>query len=174
MAAVAAAVGAVTVPTNLFTIWSSATYVTGYRLEARTKAGALEGQSEFVLGIPLNGSSSTPHPYQTSFVTSLRSGVAGASGRGRLYWPATGIPLGSADLRITSAAVTTTSAAIKTYLSGIQTAIDATFDGVGLVVWSRLQSAIHGVTSLQHGNVADVQRRRRDALVENYTTTTYP
>jgi Na+/H+-dicarboxylate symporter len=64
--------------------------------------------------------------------------------------------------------------AVKTFLSSINTAIDVTLDGVSLAVWSRVNADIYPVTQIQVGDVLDVQRRRRDTLVEAITSTTFP
>jgi len=58
-------------------------------------------------------------------------------------------------------------------LSAIEAAIEVTLTGVALSVWSRKLSALRTVTSLQAGDVLDVQRRRRDALIENYASVAY-
>src|SRR6476659_10297830 len=40
--------------------------------------------------VSIVGTSSTPHPNQVAFVTTLRTATPGRSGRGRMYWPANG------------------------------------------------------------------------------------
>jgi len=49
-----------------------------------------------------------------------------------------------------------------------------TLDGVALAVWSRKNADLYVVNSIQTGDVLDVQRRRRDAEVENYNVLAYP
>jgi hypothetical protein len=63
---------------------------------------------------------------------------------------------------------------MKTYLSGISGAIAATLTGVDLSVWSRTTPELYTVTSIQAGDVLDVQRRRRDQTIESYQSLTYP
>lgn len=172
---IALAIAAVSVPTGMLAMMNGTTTVTQVRVEARTAAGVLESQAEAVKGSPQVGSGTAPHPFQTSAVISLRTAAAGARGRGRLYWPATGAGIDSSTLRMSVTAHTNFIAAAKTYLSAIQAAIDVTLDGVSLVVWSRLgDGTTNNVTSLQVGNIFDVQRRRRDALVESYLVETWP
>lgn len=171
---IATAIAAIAVPTGLLTNMSIGTTVLGARVEARSMAGVLESQGEALKAIPTPGTSTQPHPFQIAIVCSLRTALAGASGRGRLYWPATGLRIQSDTLRPTTTDMNTLVSSFKTYLSGIQTAIDTTLDGVSLVVWSRKNSDTNNVTGLQVGNVADVQTRRRDSLVEQYFATTYP
>lgn len=172
---IAVAIAAIAVPTGLLAVMSSSCAVSGARVEARSLTGVLESIGEAVKGTPTPGSSTaTPQSFQTSMVISLRTATAGASGRGRLYWPATGAALTNATLRIPNASMATFLSASKTLLSGIQAAIDVTLDGVSLAVWSRKNADLYPVTSLQIGDVLDVQRRRRDTAVETYSSTSYP
>jgi hypothetical protein len=41
-------------------------------------------------------------------------------------------------------------------------------------VWSRTNASTAPVTSINMGDVCDVQRRRRDALLENYQALAFP
>ena len=60
------------------------------------------------------------------------------------------------------------------FLAAIETAIEASLGGASLAVWSRTNASLSAVQTLQVGDVADVQRRRRDALIESYTSLAYP
>jgi hypothetical protein len=171
---IATAIAAIAVPTGILAQVASSTTFQGCRVEARSLAGVLESQAEGIKAVATPGSGGSGKPFQTSAVSSLRTARAGASGRGRLYWPVTGISLATATLRPSAADMTSLTSGVKTYLSGIQTAIDATLDGVALAVWSRKLLDLFVVTSIQMGDVLDVQRRRRDQLIESYTTVSYP
>lgn len=166
--AIATAVSALTVPTGVRQMFNSATAITGTRVEARSRTGVLEAQAEAPRASGGGGSGTATHPFQTSFVTSLRTQYPGAQGRGRLYWPATGILLDSTTLRVTSTVVASTLTGVKTFLTDIQSAVAVSAGPAPLTVWSRTGSAFHGVTSLRMGDVLDTQRRRRDALAEAY------
>lgn len=173
--AIATAIAAVAVPTGLLATMNSVSLVSSVRVEARTLSGTLESQADANKAVPSPGSGIINHPYQTAVVISLRTGTPGASGRGRLYWPATGMAIDSTTLRVTAANLTSALAGAKTYLSAIDTAIEGTLTGVSLCVWSRKGTgALYPVTSMQMGNVFDTQRRRRDTLVETYSNLTYP
>lgn len=172
--AVATAIAAVSVPASIPATWANGTILAGCRVEARTFAGVLENQAEAIKAIPVGGGASVVHPLQTSLVQSLRTVVAGPSGRGRLYWPATGISLQTTTSRPTTAAVTNLLAGYTTYLGGIQTAIRVTFTGATLTVWSRKNNTSNMVVSTQMGDVPDVQRRRRDTLIEAYQSQVFP
>lgn len=172
---IATAIAARVVPTGLMNALSTSTTVTGCRVEAREMDGSLNAQAEAVKATPTAGNGgTTAHPYQTAIVASLRTSTVGARGRGRLYWPATGMLLTVATLRVSAANVSSILSGMKTYLSGISTDIDTTLGGNTLGVWSRASADTHAVTSIQMGDVLDVQRRRRDQLIESYSSVTYP
>lgn len=172
--AICTAIAAITIPTGVRGMYNANTTINGVRVETRKYNGTLEVLAEQAFGSVVFGSGAQNHPYQTSMVTSLRSEFPGARGRGRLYWPATGIPVQASNLRVASADVTSALNGVKTYLSGIQTAINTSIPVVGLVVWSRVGSISHQVTRLLMGDILDTQRRRRDSLVETYQTSSWP
>lgn len=171
----ATAIIGLTIPANLLIIMSSQTKHTGARVEVRRWDGTLAAQAETSRATPVAGSGATGHPYQTSVVSSLRTLTPGASGRGRLYWPGTAVSIDNSTLRIAPATVTSFLAAVKAYLASITAALNVTLvnDAV-LSVWSRTNASTAPVTSLTVGDVADVQRRRRDSLVESYSSLTMP
>ena len=172
--AIANAVNAITVPTGLRAFMNSQTLFTGTRVEARDRAGVLEAQAEQPRTTTVPGTGVAAHPYQTSTVTSLRSSFPGGRGRGRLYWPATGATLLATNLRIDPTVVGVGLTAVRTYLKAIQDAVAVSAGPCDLAVWSRAGSAFHKIIEVRQGDVADTQRRRRDALTENYSTLTYP
>lgn len=173
--AIATAIGAINIPTGLLNMQSSSTTHTGCRVEARRWDGELAAQAEFIRIAPVAGSGTTQHPFQTSMVASLRSLTPGARGRGRLYWPATGLTLVSTTLRPLNTAVTSGLSGTKTYLTSIQQAINvSTVNDPILSVWSRTSGTTAPVTSIQMGDVLDVQRRRRDSLIETYQSVAFP
>lgn len=172
---VATAVAARAVSTGLLQMINNSSYVTGCRVEARKKTGELEAQAEAYKASPTVGSGTAAHPFQTSGVFSLRTSTVGARGRGRLYWPATGVSLTGTTLRFSAANVTSWLANFKTYMSGIETDIDTVVGGgADLAVWSRAGNSLALVNEVRMGDVADVQRRRRDLLVESYSSTPFP
>lgn len=172
--AVATACAGVPVPAGLRAVYSTATNIHTIRVEARSSDGTLENLAEDALAAASPGTGTTPHPYQTAWVASLRTAQVGASGRGRLYFPATGIPLEAGSLRPSTVNTNAFSLGVKTYLSDLQTQIRVTFAGAALVVWSRKTHAMNLVDTIQAGDVLDSQRRRRDTLVEAYSSQTFP
>lgn len=124
---------------------------------------------------PVGGGSSTLMPLQVSIVNSHRTGQVGRRGRGRMYLPA-----------IPTAAMSTAGSGkgglASGYISGplaaqVQLLEDTALDGSVSGFWCR--PAIIGspwtsyavITSVQTGNFADTQRRRRSQLTETYSTT---
>lgn len=168
------AISVIAIPTGLKAMWNPNTGLTGHRLEARSASGAVEAIVEKSQGGTVPGTGTANNPLQTCVVASLRTPGATARTRGRLYWPGTGVSLTSAALRIGSSDQTTFQTGIKTYLSGIEAAIVAKYPSAALVVWSRLGNSIALVNRILIGDIPDVQRRRRDVVVENYKSVNYP
>ena len=174
-ATIAAAINAVTWPTALRATVAANTTWASVRVEGRLLTGGLQVQAENQKALPLTGSGGTTvHPQQCALTISLRTPGVGPSARGRLYWPANGIALQTADGRISSTDASSILAGAKTFLSGIEAAIQVTLPNANLTVWSRKTANFHDVNELQIGNVVDTQRRRRDALIESYTSTVFP
>lgn len=174
IAAVATAVAGVAVPGGIRSAMSGGVVCTSIRVEARKITGELDELAEAPLGVGQSGTGTSYHPYQTSWVCSLVTGAVGASGRGRLYWPATGQALTASTLRPSTAAAAAFATANQGYLSAVQTAIRTVFTTATLGVWSRTRSQHYLVTGLRVGDVLDTQRRRRDSLAESYSSVTYP
>jgi hypothetical protein len=173
--AVATAVAAIVMPAGLRAVMSTTTSWTGVRVEGRKWDGTLEAQAEAIKGTPTPGTGNAPHPFQTSMVSSLRTSTAGPSGRGRLYWPATGVQIDINTLRPSTATVGGFVTGVRDFLVSINGAVRVTYPGaVGLNVWSRKQLTGHLVTKILGGDVLDTQRRRRDTTVEGYTTLGFP
>lgn len=171
---IATAIAAISAGNDLRGLLSTSTNINSIRVEARELDGTLETQAEANMAVAQSGMGGTnAHPFQTAMVFSLRTATPGATGRGRMYWPATGVTIQVSNLRPSVASVSTVLTAMETYLSAIEAAIEATLSGVALAVWSRKLNALRVVTQLQAGDVLDVQRRRRDALIENYSSIAY-
>lgn len=173
--AMATAIDALTIPAGLLAILNQFSNFNGTRVEARRWDGTLSAQAEHVR-TPVYGTGTTSTlPYQSSLVASLRTAGFGGSARGRLYWPATGVPLTAATFRVSSSNVTSALAGVKTYLTSVTTALDASLvNSPVLSVWSRTNNSTQPVNSIQMGDVIDTQRRRRDKLPEAYLSTSFP
>lgn len=173
--AAATAVAALSLPSTIRAWNVPGVAFASVRIEARTLAGALESLGEAAKVPPSAGNGTTGHPFQTAMVSSLRTQHAGASGRGRLYWPATAATIQASTLRMDPAALPGTVAEIATFLVAIGDAVSAAVGtDVFLAVWSRKLAALYSVTHVQMGDIADTQRRRRDTLVEAIHTAVIP
>ena len=171
--AIATAVDAVTIPTGVLALLNSSTAWTGVRVEARTFAGTLEALAEHAKTTPVQGATSGASPFQTALVLSLQTTFPGASGRGRLYFPVSANILVQGTQRVNATTLANFLSGAKTYLQGIQTAVQSIEPLSTLHVWSRKNEAMYQVTKLRVGDITDVQRRRRDSAVENYSSVAY-
>ena len=171
--AVAVAAAAVSVPSTMMVMMVAACDVTGVRAEARSIGGALESQADAAKAAPQLGTGTGRLPFQAAWVLSLRTAAVGARGRGRLYWPATGVSLSAQTLRPVSADVATYLTGWQTYLTNLRNAVASVITGADLAVWSRAGNQLNEVNVIQVGDVLDTQRRRRDALVETYQQTLF-
>ena len=110
---VATAIANASPPSGLLSIWATGTTYTGCRVEARSLDGTLETQAEGIKATPTPGTGASAHPFQVALVSSLRTAQPGARGRGRLYWPATGISVDNTSLRPSGSVMTSVSTAIS-------------------------------------------------------------
>jgi len=108
-------------------------------------------------------------PYSTAMVFSMSTGIPGRRYRGRSYWPALGAGVLAGRISTTDQASQLSSFA--SMIGAISTAapVGAAPD---LAVHSSIGAGlVTPVTSLRLGRVPDSQRRRRDALGEEYIST---
>lgn len=169
-------IAAINPGSHMLTAMSSSFQLVGARVEVRDDAtDALLGISEAMRGTPLNGTGAALMPSQAAMVISLQTNTPGASGRGRLYWPAAGAGVGS-TFRITAPPYGLFRDQAKTYLAAIETALEGAFPLItfDLAVRSRRTHTTPHVTRIRVGDVVDTQRRRRDSLPESYSTVVYP
>lgn len=117
------------------------------------------------------GTGTVRMPAQVSAVCSLKTGISGRSFRGRFYWPAIGETMQD-TLSFTAGAAPALAEEFRDFLQFI---VDAA-PGVAVrpVVYSATRDAVTPVNSVAVGSVPDTQRRRRDNLVEAYSTADYP
>lgn len=156
--------GASTALRDLLTLDGSVTGVQTYYYGA-TGPAILQGEAP----ITVTGTGSTNAPFQTSMVFSLRTGLPGRSGRGRVYWPALGVDMTSTGNRVNQGTPYTE---LVTALSGVEDA--ASGYGLSLAVYSPTRDLLTLVSSIQMGNVPDVQRRRAENIAETYVSVAYP
>lgn len=176
----ATAIAAITLGTGLNGLRSNAAPGSIVRVERRTDAGILVGAAEAPWTITGTGASAAVHPPQTSCVLSLRSNTPGSRGRGRLYWPALGATLNATTLRLSAPTTSAVADAAVAYLDAIETALKEQLNpspsliDYHLCVVSPTTATRTDITRIEVGDVLDVQRRRRDKLVESRAITAYP
>lgn len=174
--AAAVAIANRTVTTALRGLLSTQGIRTGARVEVRSDTDdSLIGISTQSSTTPQAGTGTLVMPLQTAIVASIRTNTPGASGRGRLYWPALAGGLDTTG-RLNSVTHAAFLADMKAYLAGIRSDLATAFPTIGfdLAVRSRTTLTTPHAVRIQAGNVLDTQRRRRDSLPEAYLSTTFP
>lgn len=122
--------------------------------------------------VDFTGGAAMRQVYQACMVFSMRTGLPGASFRGRNYWPAVGATVAFTG-KFETGDVDVAPGRMVTLLEGI---VDAGIGAASLVpmVYSPTRDLLTLVSSVQVGDVPDTQRRRRDALIEDYVSAPYP
>lgn len=173
----AAAINAITMPGQLLSAMASSCAITETAVESRT----LQGELVQIATVQrpsggFSGAGAAAKPFQTSLVVSLRTSAPGVSGRGRLYWPATGMAIDNATLRVPLATRDPFASQFAAYLLSIRDSLSDILGlpGLQLAVWSRRLNAANVVARVQVGNVFDTQRRRRDSAAESYVSVVTP
>lgn len=170
----ATAARALPIPAALRTLLSTVGNVSRVRLEHRNNAGTLMTVGESA-GAPSAGTTGANKPFQTSIVLSLRTGLAGGSRRGRLYWPCLGGAISATSLRLDNPTNTVAAGAMAGYLTSLQAAINTELEGeYTLAVRSPTLGLETPVTSVTCGDILDTQRRRRDKAVEDVAEASFP
>ncbi len=102
-------------------------------------------------------------PWQTCIVMSLKTAVAGASFRGRAYWPAPG---GTMQSDGTFQGLESTTSVGVRFAQLLEFIGAAAGESVGLVpvVYSPTRNLITPVIAVEYDSVPDTQRRRADAV----------
>lgn len=120
---------------------------------------------------PIVAGQGTPTmPAQCSRVYSLLSGISGRSYRGRMYLPCLNAPVSAAGK---SQPQLNQAAEFADFLIDVAAAWPGA-DPIRPGVHSATQNLVTDVTAVRVGDVIDTQRRRRDALVENYQEAQIP
>lgn len=132
----------------------------------------LAAQAQWVLIAPLTGLTAPNKPTTSAVCVSLRTGFPGASRRGRVYLPALANALG-ADCRYSSSAALQFASEWRDLAEGIADDTPGLSSSI-YCVYSPTLDTLTPITQIQVGRVPDTQRRRRDALQEEYSSTAYP
>jgi len=172
----AAAIALRTIPVNMRNLMSTSAAETGARLEVRDDVtDALIALSLAARATPQVGTNPVTLTPQSAIVCSILTNTPGASGRGRIYWPAMGATLGSTG-RLAQPLPVNIIADFKSYFAGIRSDLAAAFPTIGfdLAVRSKTTKSTPHAVTIRVGNVIDTQRRRRDSIAEAYVSTSVP
>ena len=156
---------------GLIDLLSAQGAVTTVRCETRQVDDSLLLAAEAPLTPAKSGLGTCDKVFQSTACFSLRTAIPGRSYRGRFYWPAWQFT-NTAAMRFSTVDQGVMVASFVSLNNGILAAQEAAEPGVdaALCVRSRLLNEETLVTSVAVGDVPDVQRRRRDDLVENYVS----
>lgn len=157
-------------PAAVMSMLSSAASITTVRTE-HWADGVMTMAAEFIPSAPIVGNGGPNKPYHTALCASLRTGKPGRSYRGRMYLPALALGVSLTDARIPSATSTTLSTQIAAWLTAV--GVQGSFLGrtrAEPCIVSKVKQERTTVKTVAVGDVLDTQRRRRDSLVELYTS----
>lgn len=124
-------------------------------------------------GTPVPGNAAPFHAPQVCVVASLRSNVAGRSGRGRTYVPYRGQQIGT-DGSISSAGQTAIAAYVNGIVSAVGTSLAAQSLNAAWVIWSPKLGNSVPVASVLVGNQCDTIRHRNENRDEVYSAFSVP
>lgn len=161
---------------NLAPYTSAMVSWTGVRLDWYGSGGLLIASLDATAtGGSAGGSAAGNHPPQTCVVVSMRSAGTGPTARGRMYWPLLSGTVSTATGTFPSADASSIAGHLRTFLLAV--GADTTWSAAGWdpVVVSQTAGGLDRLlTHLKVGNVFDTQRRRRNKVIETYSTVTVP
>lgn len=124
----------------------------------------------------VGGATDVNYPNQICIVVTLTTDVSrGPASKGRIFVPLPVAAVGATDGIISEAAATSIAGAHKTFFEAISDTPGVDVATVpGLCVMSKVGTGVktRRVTGLRVGRVLDTQRRRRNAMGENYVLAT--
>jgi hypothetical protein len=131
--------------------------------------GVTVGQAEASPGSPVAGVGTPTKPNQVAVVITLISTLAGRRGRGRIFLPILAGTMGATG-RMGSTQRDSLADTADTLVTGVGQAMGARVQADAVSVQSQVVPSSAIVTSIRVGDVFDTQRRRRDNLIESYTS----
>lgn len=148
----------------------------GVRLDWYSTGGALAASLDALptLG-SIPGTAAGNHPPQTCIVASLRTAAPGPRYRGRMYLPLLSGTVSTSTGLYPSADASSIATAVKNELAAV-----AALSSWGAAGWTPIVASqvaggsYHAITAVKVGNVFDTQRRRRNKIIESYSTVSYP
>lgn len=147
---------------NIRDRYSATVLYTGSRIAKYGSDGLLQVAYERAV-VPVGGSSAAENlPTEVAVCASLKTALSSRRTRGRVFLPNPTVTCVTAAGRLTTVAQTDFVDALAAYL----TTFNADGDPMRSCVVSETGQLLTPVTSVNVGDVFDVQRRRRDALLE--------
>lgn len=147
------------------TLWPANVTYTSCRVAAMDGDNHTSAVATYTLSSPNYGAGTgSALPAECAIVCSLQSVEPGPSGRGRMYLP----NIVASGVDVNGQLTSTAQNAIVTNLKVFFDAVNALSAYGNLIVASQAQSAGFTLKSIRVGNVVDAQRRRRNAVGENY------
>jgi len=121
---------------------------------------------------PLTGTGATPSsPPEVALAVSLRAGIIGRRGRGRMYLPAlSSTATLSGDGTVQSACATALVSATQTLVTNLENMPGTEEYGPMVAVMSAGSATAVRPSQVRVGNHFDAQRRRQHQVVESYTS----
>ena len=153
--------------------WGNFSRETGIKLAALDTSGHyLEEPLVADIGSPASGSSTGNVFPQDTVVVSLRSpSTFGQANRGRMYLPHCCINRVTATPFMNGTAIAAVATAAQVFLNAVNDVMNTGSDpAIIQIMSSKGTGAAKAVTTCAIGNVLDTQRRRRNRLVEQYTS----
>lgn len=148
--------------------YATGTNCTSVTARLITFAGLTEAQGSAAPTVAPGSGNPAKMPNQNAVVVSLITGRAGRTGKGRVYVPLLAAGL-QGDGRRSEADSQATAAGFAAFLTQLNVEIAGSLLDMG-VQSQKASPSGSKVTSVRVGRVIDTQRRRRDSLVEAYTT----
>jgi hypothetical protein len=143
---------------------------------AVSAAGVTTAQGEHLVTVPTAGAQSAQtSPNQTALVATLQTARPGRTGRGRIYLPLLTPIFGPDNDRLATGVAQGVANTISTLIAGLNTALSTTppadWGPFPIAVQSTVNMAAPPpVISVRVGDVLDTQRRRRNKVVESYSS----
>lgn len=133
--------------------------------------GNLQETVRYTLPSIVTGSGNTIHPWSTAMCISMKSVIArGRGSRGRMYWPATSIPITAGEGLVSVTVVEAMAAAAKTMIDGINGKAATRLGANSHVsLMSQLGTGTEGtVTAVSVGRRVDHMESRENKLGEEH------
>lgn len=129
----------------------------------------LAPSSTYTAKTPLVGSGTPPMPPEVSTALSMRAGIVGKRGRGRIYWPAPSTGMLDGSGKVAAASRTTLANSFVTLIENLNNVPGVEPFRTQVAVMSAANVTAVLPAEVRVGDHFDVQRRRQHQVDETYT-----